>query len=188
MIDPIFSKPIYIENIEYDKNLVLNEIKKINFKKISSSDYMPTASSISESLNVLDNINFQNLKNKILTQFQLYVYDTLKYNNYKFKIKNSWFTKTLLNEKSEIHNHRNSLFSGVLYIQTKPKKGSICFIDNSKSGYFLEPSECNILNSEEWIINLSEGDIIFFPSSLHHKLMINNTNIERISLAMDFTI
>jgi uncharacterized protein (TIGR02466 family) len=112
----------------------------------------------------------------------------LKYNNYKFKIKNSWFTKTLTNQKSETHNHRNSIFSGVLYIKTEPKKGSICFMDKSKQGYFLEPSESNILNSEEWILNLSEGNIIFFPSSLHHKLMINKTNTERISLAMDFTI
>lgn len=188
MIDPIFSKPVYIGNIEYNKNFILNKIKEIDFKKITSSDYSPTASSISISLNILDDPSFNNLKYEILKQFKLYVYDTLKYNNYKFKITSSWFTKTLLNEKSEIHNHRNSLFSGVLYIQTEPKKGSICFIDHSKSGSFLEPSEPNILNSEEWTINLSEGNIIFFPSSLHHKLMINTTNTERISLAMDFAI
>ena len=35
MIDPIFSKPVYIGNIEYNKNFILNKIKEIDFKKIT---------------------------------------------------------------------------------------------------------------------------------------------------------
>jgi uncharacterized protein (TIGR02466 family) len=186
MIFPLFSKPVFITHIEFDKEKIVKETKNINFEKINTSDYKPTASWISDSLKILNKPIFEELKKPILEKFNEYVYDFLKYNNYKFRIKNSWLTKTNFLEKSETHNHRDSCFSGVLYLQTEKMKGDISFFDLSKNGQIFKPSENTIFNSEIWTFNLNENNLIFFPSEMHHKIDINKTHTERLSLAMDF--
>jgi hypothetical protein len=168
MILPIFSKPIFVTNINFDFKEVLQEVKNVEFEKIITSDYP--------------------LQKLILEKFKEYVYDHLRYHDYKFTIKDSWLTKTSFNEKSEIHNHRNSNFSGVLYLQTKNSDAEITFLDLSKRGQIFEPKENNIYNSEIWKIPVQDNNLIFFPAEVHHKISINKKHAERISLAIDFVV
>ncbi len=188
MILPIFSKPIFVTNINFDFKEVLQEVKNVEFEKIITSDYFPTASSVSKSTKILDNPIFKPLQKLILEKFKEYVYDHLRYYDYKFTIKDSWLTKTSFNEKSEIHNHRNSNFSGVLYLQTKNSDAEITFLDLSKRGQIFEPKENNIYNSEIWKIPVQDNNLIFFPAEVHHKISINKKHAERISLAIDFVV
>src|SRR6056300_809390 len=95
----LFPKIIFIHNLKFNKN-IMKEIDKINFRKIATS-------SRSKSNYILENKIFKDLKEKIMKQFYIYAHDILKYKNNKFKITNSWFTKTLEGEDSVMHNHRN---------------------------------------------------------------------------------
>lgn len=188
MIIPIFSKPVFITKLNFETNKILEEVKKEEFKKITTSDYLPTASRISKSIQILQKPQFQELKKLIIEKFKEYVYEHLRYHEYKFFLKDSWLTKTCFNEKSEVHNHRNSDFSAVLYLQTKGIDAKISFIDFSHKRTAFETKENNVFNSEMWDIPVEDKKLIFFPSEVHHKITINKTHEERISLAMNFNV
>jgi len=188
MIVPIFSKPIFITELKFETDQILENVQKEEFKKIDTSDYLPTASRISKSTQILEKPFFEELKKLILEKFYEYVYVHLRYHEYKFMLKDSWLTKTCFNEKSELHNHRNSDFSAVLYLQTQGIDANIRFVDLTKKGQIFQPKETNVFNSEMWDIPVEDKKLIFFPSEVHHKITMNKTHKERISLAMNFVV
>jgi len=184
---PIFSKVIYVDYLDLDKNLILEKIKLLSFESIYQEN-SKNFCSISKNKRILNTLEFNDLKEKIIIPLKKYVYDILKYHNNEFKITTSWFTKAKTNEQSLAHNHSNSFLSGVLYLKTEPKKAGIMFHNFAKnSSWLLKASEYNIYNSHEYTFNMSENLIIFFPSELHHQVLINNQENERISLAFNFS-
>ena len=184
---PIFSKVIYVDYIDLNKDLILEKIKSLNFESINQEN-SENFCSISENKRILNTPEFNDLKEKIKIPLKKYVYNILKYHNNEFKITTSWVTKAKTNEQSLAHNHSNSFLSGVLYLKTEPKKADIMFHNYSKnSSWLLEASEYNIYNSHEFTLNMSENLIIFFPSELHHQVLNNNQENERISLAFNFS-
>jgi hypothetical protein len=129
-----FAKPIYVTKINFDYNKVVSLIEKINFKPSGSNKQkylnVENISEASEIKNILKNKTFYFLKKLIMIEFNKFKKEYLKYEN-NFKITTSWATKTLPNQTSNYHNHKNCMFSGVLYIQTDENSGAINFIKNS---------------------------------------------------------
>ncbi len=183
---PVFSKVIYIDHVDLDKNLILKKIESLNFESIKENN--ENFSSISTNKRILNSKEFNYLKEKIKIPLKKYVYDILKYHNNEFKITTSWFTKAKTNQQSLAHNHCNSFLSGVLYLKTEPEKAELKFHNYSRnSSWLLEASEYNIYNSNEFNLSMSENLIIFFPSEMHHQIVSNNQKNERISLAFNFS-
>jgi len=174
----LFPKVVYVDNFEFNKEKIILEIDKIKFKK-------PPRDNQSICLQILEEKIFNDLKKPLMNKFYRYAHNILKYTNQKFAISTSWITKTLPGKDSEIHRHRNSMFSGVLYLKTSPREAKIKFWDKQKEGFYLVPSEYNLYNSERYILGFSEKNLIFFPSELQHKVEINNTDINRLSLAFN---
>ena len=54
------------------------------------------------------------------------ILEHMRYTN-QFKITTSWFTKALKGQSSNFHNHNNSMYSAVLYLQTDENSGAISF-------------------------------------------------------------
>ena len=180
---PIFSKPIFIDHIEFNKTFVLNMFEKESFKKIWKGNNLCKTS---ENKFILNKKELQFLKEKIFESFNKYVKGVLKYDYNDFKMTTSWITKTKFNENSLIHNHNNSMFSGVLYLKTLPKKAKIIFHNHSNSSHWdLRTSENNIYNSNKQTFDMSENLIIFFPSEVYHEIKLSEQD-ERISLAFNF--
>jgi len=124
-VDLMFSKPIYGKTVNIDtKKIVsmLNESDFITAGSITDSN----ASSISNSLYVLDEERFKFLKDELMKEFYLFINEIMHYSN-KFEITTSWFTKTIKNESSAFHNHNNCMLSGILYLQTDENTGKIGF-------------------------------------------------------------
>lgn len=105
-----------------------------------------------------------------MKEFYKYSYDILHYSN-KFKITTSWFTKSEKNQSSNYHNHSNSMFSGILYIQTNKSSGNISFQNFNDSRYKLDSFKYNIYNSTEYTFQPQDGLLILFPSEVHHKIL-----------------
>ena len=120
-----------------------------------------------------------------MEEFNSYNKEFLKYEN-KFRLATSWFTKTKPNEDCFYHCHSNCMISGVLYLQTDVNSGYIQFEDYSPTRFLVEPTEYNIYNSRSWTFEPKNGMIIFFPSECYHKILKNNSNILRYSLAFNF--
>ena len=79
------------------------------------------------------------------------------------------------------------MFSGVLYIQTDENSGAINFINsNNDSSFQLNRKEYNQYNATDYSIFPKNGLLIFFPSEMNHKILKNNSNNTRYSLAFNF--
>lgn len=174
----LFSKVISIQDIEFDIKKIKSEADKIEFQK-------PPLEKQSVSFKILDKKIFKNLKKPLMDKFYKYAHNFLKYSDQEFKITTSWLTKTTPGRDSFMHNHRNSMFSGILYLKTEPGKAKIRFWNPRREGFLLQPVEYNVLNSENYIISLSEKNLLFFPSEVYHKIETNDTNSDRLSLAFN---
>lgn len=185
-----FAKPIYVTKINFDYNKAVSLIEKINFQPSGSSKQkylnVENISQASEIKDILKNKEFYFLKKLIMIEFNKFKKEYLKYEN-NFKITTSWVTKTLPNQTSNYHNHKNCMFSGVLYIQTDENSGAINFINfNNNSSFQLNRKEYNQYNATDYSILPKNGLLIFFPSEMHHKILKNNSSNIRYSLAFNF--
>ena len=182
-VDLMFSKPIYGKTVNIDtKKIVsmLNESDFITAGSITDSN----ASSISNSLYVLDEERFKFLKDELMKEFYLFINEIMHYSN-KFEITTSWFTKTIKNESSAFHNHNNCMLSGILYLQTDENTGKIGFQNFNDKRYKLVPDEHTVTNSDAIYYIPNDGLLLLFPSEVHHKVEKNESDIERYSLAFN---
>jgi len=186
-IYPLFSKPLYVSQINYDLNKIIPKINNFVWKKSTQADkgVTDTFSEVTEDFFVLNNIELIDLKKEIEKNFHKYVYELLKWDQ-KFKLTTSWFTKSTKNQSSVLHNHNNCMYSGVLYIKTPKEKASITFENLETKRFLLSNTETNIYNATGFTFNLTENAIIIFPSEVFHKIDMNESDEERISLAFNF--
>ena len=99
---------------------------------------------------------------------------------------NSWLNITNTGESHLLHNHTNSIISGVLYLKVEDSQSTISF--NRMTPPFLlnlNPYTFNPFNSIEWNLEIKNYDLILFPSSMYHYVKTNTSDNARISLAFN---
>jgi len=181
-IIPLFSKVVAttilpLSNIEVKDIAFI--IKKTNFKIANNN------SQISSKLNILKLQKLKFLKEKILSCFTEFVSKTLYLSDIEFKITSSWITKVGQGNIGHSHNHGNSFYSGVFYIEVNNNSGKITFINVNKPTFELKANEYNNLNSQKWSIQPKNNQIIFFPSEMFHQVEENKSKSIRYSLAFN---
>ena len=104
------------------------------------------------------------------------------------RITQSWLNKTKPGEHHHTHAHPNSYLSGVLYVSCLPNDHIV--FSNRMQGMFNN-TEFPIKKTTEWNAtsfgqNVTEGDLVLFPSWVSHYVNRNETkNRERISLSFN---
>jgi uncharacterized protein (TIGR02466 family) len=186
-IIPLFSTPLFKNNISIDSN-VLEYVKGLEF--IPGEQGGSTTCLVTNNIYILNDPALEYLKNQIEQQIDIFLKKQLKISrNLNFKITTSWVAKYQKDHFSKLHNHGNSLFSGVLYLQVHPNSGSISFHQKSSSLYpqelTLEFENYNIFNCGKWTIYPENNDIVIFPSHLQHEVSINETNFDRYAIAFN---
>ena len=126
------------------------------------------------------------LKSAFLDIFVNEICKTALMLNYDFDISTSWFTKTSLDQCSEVHNHKHAYYSGIYYFgDYSDQSAQIEFYTPNLPDYSLISYEYNILNSRSWHITPQTGLLLFFPSHIYHKIQMHKSDIERHSLAFN---
>jgi uncharacterized protein (TIGR02466 family) len=185
-INPIFSKPLYSKFTNIDTKKIVSMIDEDGFH----DDYNNTEpgvanmSFISNSIHVLDDNKFKFLKDILMKEFYLYASDVMRYTN-EFEITTSWFTMSTKGQSSKFHNHSNCMMSGVLYLQTSENSGNIIFENFNNERYSLDIKEYNVFNSPRWSLKPEDGQLVMFPSEVHHKIAENKSDTTRYSLAFN---
>lgn len=87
---------------------------------------------------------------------------------YNINITEMWGNINFPGSKVKLHNHKNKINSGVIYLK-KPKNSGNIIIDNN-------------------IINVNENDILFFNSSKMHETEINLSNHIRCVISFNYTV
>jgi uncharacterized protein (TIGR02466 family) len=143
---------------------------------------------ISEEKYLLDNIEYKHLKAKIeelLNKHFLKVCSPINKDLHVY-ITQSWINVTNKGESHHLHNHANSMFSGVLYIEVRDSD-SIIFMKNNARASILSLEVTNTrLNSTEWPVNsLRKGGVVILPSKLMNMVPPVEYEGNRVSIGFN---
>jgi uncharacterized protein (TIGR02466 family) len=172
---PLFSKPIFRTPIDLS-NLDLSKVKWArNYNNW-----------ISENQDVLDQPDFQNLREQVYGGLSEYFYGIMNAsNNVEIYITESWFNKTEKGQSHHRHWHPNSLVSGIVYIASEGTSGSTRFITSQFDTIEYNISESNIYNSRSWGIVPEVNTMMLFPSNVEHLVEEYLGDSPRITLSFN---
>tara|TARA_Y100000004_G_C8762507_1_gene347169 strand:+ start:43 stop:657 length:615 start_codon:yes stop_codon:yes gene_type:complete len=183
----LFSSPIFMDMYELDEKET-QTIKNESFYLINQHDgYATHDREILKKYPKLLNVCNQHIVKSIHNELK--VTDKLRCN-----ITSSWLNKHPPQHSANRHTHKNSMFTGVLYIDCPQDSGEISFTMSYASPTWntgtIEPElkEYNILNSRRWFIPTVTGMCILFPSHLEHDVTVNKSNQNRYSLGFNVMI
>ena len=102
------------------------------------------------------------------------------------RITECWFNVYQSTHSQEIHLHRNSVISGIYYVQAPPGSGATLFY-SPQADVMLEPpsSAPNNLNAKVTGFPPIAGRMILFRSSVRHSVLPGTMDGERITIAFN---
>jgi len=178
----LFGVPIYHSVAEYKFNkeeldFITNQKTRPNGKNFTSQNSY-----------VLDAEPMVKIKEHLNTQLRVYFEGHLNYDKSNgLKITQSWANYTAHGQEHHLHYHKNSVVSGVFYVNYPTPIGF--YGDDiwhfKHFGLKKRLDTHNVLNSDSWQIQPGVGSTILFPSSLKHKVDFNSSNDTRISIAFN---
>lgn len=170
----------------YKKDLAV-ELTQSEFDAIYTTDVylQPLGNGTSTDVLLLNKPAFSRLKRICLDHAQIYYTEVMKY-DYKLHMTNSWLNVTQETQSHDLHNHNNSVLSGVLYIKTNDSTPSITFSRLHPPMLLnFTAEENNFFNSLEWELPVEDNCIVIFPSQCFHYVKKNVTSKDRISIAFN---
>ena len=184
---PMFAVPIYHSTVD----VITPEL--VEFMKSATYDDAPhpRGPRTTNNVNILDDENCVNLRNAILQKIEEYATECLGLGGVELYITTSWGVKFSKGAYGHKHMHGNSILSGVVYLQTDEKSGTITFYkadgySNLFTSTLIIPiNNWNIYNSENWSVQPQTGSIFLFPSTLRHSVEENESSEDRLSLAFN---
>ncbi len=187
---------LYFSNLkfhikDYDEFIIkiindLTEIKTIwNPPKKATHNGFQTPTHINLFSNSTENISY--LKSIILNELDRYY---LKFRKESCSYIQKWPRKknllgwhVILKKQGyqSAHIHPSGWLSGVIYLKVVPPLGK----DEGAIEFSLNGPNYSNLNSPQLIHHPKAGDIVLFPSSLHHRTIPFSTDTDRIVIAFD---
>jgi uncharacterized protein (TIGR02466 family) len=181
-IHGVFPTPVYITKLT--KDFTKEEIRFIEKSKLDV--YKNDGNTTSNNNYILNTKPLKNIKKKLNEIVEDYFQKVLSpANNIKPYITQSWLNYTEETQYHHMHEHPNSLVSGVLYINADKDNDKIKFYKKKYEPIRTEIKEYNFYNSTSWWFAVETLDVILFPSSLTHSVEVKKGHNTRISLAFN---
>ena len=178
----IFPEPVYFSKLE--RTLTKEELKTVDeYKKKTKKN---VGNNRTEDSYVLKHKTLKNLK-KDLNKMVIDYFDNIVCTDNSIipYITQSWINYTETNQYHHSHAHSNSYVSGVFYIAAKKEVDQIRFDKPGHQQLELNITQHNIFNSMGWWCPVQTGDVILFPSFLHHGVIPKKGTNTRISLSFN---
>jgi len=105
-------------------------------------------------------------------------------NNVSLRVTQSWANYTMPGQHHHKHMHQNSFLSGVFYAQVKDTD-SINFYKNTYDLISIPFKEAGLYNTANSLVNVEDGMLLIFPSSLTHMVNEVQGAHTRISVAFN---
>ena len=178
LIESIFPTPLYRSMLknslsETQVNFALTLETNNNLNNKTSSD-----------TNILNKNVFKLLKEDLRLMLVDYYKKVIGRDDLEPYITQSWINFTEPGESHHLHCHRNSIVSGVVFLQANKDYDTITFCkDNAKFFDFI--GKPNIYNFEEIDVPAGKDFVILFPSDLKHKVKKTKYGKTRVSLSFN---
>ena len=193
MIEWLFPTPIYIHKGSFNETfLIQDEIKKTLPEIIAKDTWKkpggweePLKTNINHRWNTIRDYNLKNLRSYIEKHTYAYLDELKPFINTDIFMSHSWFNITSKGESQEWHAHTDSFISGVYYYKTNGKDGDLGIknpVQFTQRGFF--PAGKKVF--EKVFYPPKEGQIILFPGWLDHKVFVNTTDDDRITIAFNW--
>lgn len=193
MIEWLFPTPIYVHKGTIDETfLIQDEIKKALPKIIEEDTWDkpegwedPVKTNIKHRWDTIGDYDLKNLHAYINKHTQAYVDQIKPFMNNDIFLSHSWFNITSKGESQEWHAHTDSFISGVYYYKTNTKDGDLMIKNPSQftqRGFF--PAGKQVF--EKIYYPPQEGMIILFPGWIDHRVGVNTTDDDRITIAFNW--
>jgi uncharacterized protein (TIGR02466 family) len=190
MLQNIFFTPVFVhkfqgeilDNIQTEIEKQLPEIRK-NQQASPWGDAVTTTFNFDATVNDIENYKLDMLKNMIFWSIKEY-FKSLEYPFESIKISESWVNICNKHGFQFDHTHPRSKISGVYYYSTTGSDGGLRFQNpNPMMHYNGFPSDSNSVSAVTY--KPSVGQLLLFPSWLTHRVNLNTTDSERISIAFN---
>ena len=184
IVHSLFPESVYVSTL--GRALTKTELKTIN--KYKKETYKNHGNTTSSDTYVLENKTLKNIKEdlqkRVIDYFDKVVCTS---NSIIPHITQSWINYTETNQFHHRHFHSNSYVSGVFYIDAKKEVDQITFYrpGEAQKAIHLIVTQYNQFNSANWGCSIQTGDVVLFPSSLHHGVQKKKGNNIRISLSFN---
>ena len=136
---------------------------------------------------ILNSDKLKNIRKFIEQNISNYALNVMGLIDVELYVTQSWLNRNSTGKDHHIHNHPNSIISGVFYVQCKPDTGAIRFHKEMSLNRTIHFSECSKteFNAPYFDFNVNSNDLILFPSTLSHSVNINTDLEDRISIAFN---
>tara|TARA_R110000822_G_scaffold79520_2_gene190157 strand:- start:405 stop:1019 length:615 start_codon:yes stop_codon:yes gene_type:complete len=183
IIHPLFPTPIYFTNLK--RSFSLKELKEVEIHKKKLSQNTGNYNTLNSY--ILNEKTFIPLKKELELHIKDYFNRIYSPEDDKITpyITQSWLNYTDKNQYHHIHQHPNSLVSGVLYINADEKYDKIKFHDKQYNCFKITPKDYNMYNSNSWWFPVKKTDLVLFPSSTTHSVENKEGDNTRVSLAFN---
>ena len=178
---PLFASPVI--TVDHDDIQVVDVIQYCKHQleyKINKGGNFTSLNTDVFSLDV-----FAKIKELALEAIKVYTKEVMQWSDGpEFFITQSWVNKNPKGTTHHEHYHLNTLFSGVVYLETATPDYISFF--NSKQPFmkFFE-DEKNIWNSDRYDLLVKPGRFVIFPANMLHSVGENLAAHDRISVAFN---
>ena len=167
----LFACPFYFDKIELDPDKVNDAIKNTTCLHAMSVDE-----------NILET-NFKFLHDPI-DKIVSNVMSELGF--VKYNIFTSWMTKTAIGYRHGLdHMHCNSFYSGILYLTNNASPILFRHPMPWRWSSGLDDKNDGMVKSNQFVMSPMKGDIVLFPSHVHHLIMPHKNPQVRYSIAFN---
>ena len=192
----LFPTPVYKFSLsnhkEYKEKITKTLLEKYEDNAQTSIPWTGNCNSWQIDLGEL-NLNMQDVYGEIMEGFKKYLdYLEVKADR-SFSMIDSWFNVHTHEMYQEEHGHMPAFISGTYYIQfDKEKDNSLYFLSNNKEFIYsawsmnVPVSRMNLDNKIQ--LDVEEGDVLLFPSTLHHNVPKSKVKHDNLRITNSFNI
>ncbi len=117
--------------------------------------------------------------------FPFYVGD--QKDEFKLYHGNYWVNINYQHSYNNVHTHPGCWYSGVFYLQVPEEtrgSGALQFL-SGHSKHMSDFVHCSRRDTDNFVVDPREGDVLLFPSSMLHYVEPNEVDFDRISIAFN---
>ena len=107
-------------------------------------------------------------------------------NDVEIYMTQSWCNYTHAGEWHQLHNHSNSIVSGVFYIQCSENDKIFFSRGKGHERILISSKESSIFNTETWWMKCKVGTLYLFDSSVGHFVDVRESNDSVLRISISF--